>query len=86
MKNQSELQIDQESLDLSNRCNQHHICNNEKWKTCGNVNEIISNMILHIDEVYDDNKMMLCNYHLPFGGEHYCTCPARKYIYNKFNV
>ncbi len=86
MKEQSGFKIKRDLQKSSNRCDKNYICNTENWKSCGKMNEVISDMILHIDESFDENRMLLCPYHIPFGGDHYRNCPARMYIYKKFNV
>ena len=86
MNKQSGFKIKKSLLKSSNRCDKNYICNTENWKSCGKMNEVISDMILHIDESFDENRMLLCPYHIPFGGDHYCSCPTRMYIYKKFNV
>lgn len=80
------IKIDSKSLKSSIRCNKNNQCSTNEWLSCGKIDESIDNMILHIDSATDEKMMHHCDYHLPFGGDHYCTCPARMYIYEKFNV
>ena len=86
MNKQSGFKIKKTLLKSSNRCDKNYICNTGIWKSCSKMGEVISDMIIHIDESYDENRMLLCAYHIPFSGDHYCSCPARMYIYKKFNI
>lgn len=86
MKKQLTITVKEDKLEKSYRCNQDYLCKSKTWKTCGKMDETVIDKIIHIDESYDENRMMLCNYHLPFGGDNYCTCPARMYIYKKYGV
>ena len=86
MSSKEILEIDPFVIESSDRCNQCYLCNQANWDSCCKVDENINNLILHVDVVHNNERMIKCNYHLPFGGEHYCTCPARKYIYNKYKM
>ena len=68
------------------RCNKDCACTKNDWHPCFKTGESVNDMILHIDEFYEENKMDSCRYLLPFGGEHYCICPVRLYIYKNFEV
>ena len=86
MKKQIAIVVQKEKLEESYRCNQDYLCKSKNWKTCSKMDETVIDMIIHIDEPYNEQRMMLCNYHLNFGGDNYCTCLARMYIYKKYGV
>ena len=86
MKKQTTIKVQEDKLEEAYRCNQDCLCKSKTWKACGKMDETVIDKIIHIDEPYDENRMMLCNYHLSFGGDNYCTCPARMYIYKKYGV
>ena len=86
MKNQNLIKVNKDIIEKSERCNQDFSCKSENWKSCSKIDENINDIILHLGQQSDESKMMFCNYHLPFGGDNYCTCPARLYIYQKYNV
>lgn len=86
MQNQKSIKIDQKELNNASRCNNIYSCTSGKLEFCGSISESVNDIILHIEETHVEKKMYMCNYHLPFGGDHYCTCPARMYIYKKFGV
>lgn len=86
MAHQNSIIIEEEIIEKSYRCNQDFSCKSKTWQSCSNINENNNDIIILLENPIDENKMLLCNYHLPFGGENYCTCPARFYIYKKFNI
>jgi len=68
------------------RCDKNCACTKNDWNPCFKTGESVSDMILLIEKTEDKNRMESCKYYLPFGGEHYCICPARLYIYKNFGV
>ena len=86
MSNHKNIKIDKDTLKAAIRCQKDCACANNEWESCSKIDESVNDMILLIAETDDENRMLTCNYHLPFGGEHYCICPARLYIYKNFSV
>jgi hypothetical protein len=86
MQLEKSIKVKKKLLEKSYRCNHEHSCKSYNWQSCGSIDESISDMILHIAKPDQEKLMHECNYHLPFGGDHYCTCPARMYIYKNFGV
>lgn len=86
MQIQTKIKVDKNVLKSAIRCNLDCSCTKDGWESCAKIDEAVCDMILHIDETDNENKMHSCKYHLPFGGEHYCICPARMYIYKNFGV
>lgn len=86
MKSRKSIEVNKSTLKNSKRCNNEYLCEAEVWAPCGQINESISDMILHIESLDNEKMLYRCNYHLPFGGDHYCTCPARMYIYKEFGI
>jgi len=86
MSCQTNFKIDEKVLKSAVRCEEDCACTKNDWESCGKISESDSGMILLIEEAENEDKMHACKYHLPFGGEHYCICPARLYIYKNFGV
>ena len=86
MQEHKNIIVEQKEINSAYRCNNNNSCASGNWESCGLISESVNDIILHIDEPHLEKKMYLCNYYLPFGGDNYCTCPARMYIYKKFGI
>ena len=86
MQKKSKIKIDKHILKKSIRCEKDCACEKDAWESCSKIGESVNEMILYIEKAEDEGKMLSCKYYLPFGGEHYCICPARLYIYKNFGV
>ena len=62
------------------KCEKCFICLSSKKHTFCPVRKCVRGKV-HFIECKSDEY---CNYKMPFGNSHVCTCPIRKYIYNTY--
>jgi hypothetical protein len=73
------LEIDQEILDLSDRCTKDRRC------LSGRPEDLCeAEMKLFGDQHFICKNRDICSYKLPFGSSFFCTCPVRRAIYDQY--
>lgn len=59
-------------------------CQKPEWEPRGKIIYAFSDKLLQIDS--DEYERRVCKYFVSFGSGHYCTCPTRMEIFNRYKV
>ncbi len=77
-----DIVISDESLQATTKCKKGFSCLKGNRKDLCKVESCIDEKI-HFIKCLNSKH---CFYQASYGGSHYCSCPARKEIYNKYNI
>ena len=76
------MEISQEILNLTTKCEKKFACLNNDTYTICKVENCISNEV-HFVNCLNDNY---CTYKLPFADSHVCRCLTRQEIFVKYGI
>lgn len=76
--------VSEEAIARAAKCTRGYICRREDWTPCGRVTARLEGALI-IQELHE-KKGPFCAYHVQYGTDHCCTCPARIEIHKRFGV
>jgi len=80
--NKQEIKIDEAVVKKTTKCHCGFSClSGDKGYLC-NVLSCIGNEMVQIKSNFSN----CCNYHILFGDAHFCLCPTRSELYNRFKM
>lgn len=74
--------LPQDIIDKASQCKFEFSCLNPETPRRCSVESVVLGTAVFVKK-NDDN---FCNYNLPFGYSHICTCPVRKALHEKYGV
>jgi hypothetical protein len=78
------IEIPEDILNKTIRCENEFECLSEGWKPCGTVIRSIEAKLLYLDA--DLITARFCHYRVLYGGGSYCTCPTAIEIFKRYKT
>jgi hypothetical protein len=82
VKNNSPLIISDKAKSLTSKCKKNFSCLNEQKRNICPAKKCILESVLYITFTGKER----CNYNYSIGGNSFCGCPARKELYNTYQI
>lgn len=80
-KNMTDAAVSNETIELTTRCKKAFVCLTDHHKGLCQVNYRSGQHVLHVNTLNSSG----CNYCVRFGkANHFCTCPVRVELYDRF--
>ncbi len=77
------LAVPEEILLQTTQCSQDMACQKPDWDPCGHTVRRVNGSL---EVTVEDSNRRLCSYHVEYGGRHFCTCPTRIEIHERYRV
>jgi hypothetical protein len=75
-------ELDIKTLNETVKCNENFACIEGEKKCLCNVDHMINGKLLFVNIVNNS----ICDYRTSFGYSHFCNCPVRMEIFERYNV
>ena len=72
-------------LKKTTQCIHQFRCQSPEWQPCGQIVRKVTAAKL-LEGPNQTHRKGECDYRVPFGGKHYCTCPTRIEIYRRYGI